>query len=52
MPVGLPAGRAVELCYRLWNMRSGGVDKKLRRQMYGKMIEAIRFNPSIDYPQL
>ena len=33
-------------------MRSGGVDKKLRCQMYKKMVEAIRFNPSIDYPQL
>ena len=40
-------------CAQVWYaMRSGGVDKKLRRQMYGKMIEAIRFNPSIDYPQL
>lgn len=29
-------------------MRRGGVDKKLRRQMRGKLWEGIRFNPQID----
>lgn len=39
-------------CAQVWyGMRLGGVDKKLRRQMYGKMLEAFRFNPTIDYPQ-
>ncbi|KFI40533.1 glycosyltransferase, group 2 family protein [Bifidobacterium actinocoloniiforme DSM 22766] len=33
------------------SMRIGHVEKKLRRQMYGKMLEAFRFNPQIDYPQ-
>ncbi len=32
-------------------MRRGRVARKLRRQMYGKMLEAIRFNPKVDYPQ-
>ncbi|TCD54157.1 glycosyltransferase [Alloscardovia theropitheci] len=32
-------------------MRRGGVARKLRRQMYSKMWEALRFNPSVDYPQ-
>lgn len=30
-------------------MRRGGVDKKLRRQMRGKLWEGIRFNPQVDY---
>ncbi|MGO2139622.1 MAG: glycosyltransferase family 2 protein [Leucobacter sp.] len=29
-------------------MRRGGVDKKLRRQMLGKLWEGIRFNPQVD----
>lgn len=33
-------------------MRRGGVDPQLRRKMYGRMIEAWKFNPSIDYPQV
>lgn len=40
-------------CFQVWHsMRIGRVDKKLRWQMYAKLVEAIRFNPSIDYPQL
>lgn len=30
-------------------MRRGGVSKKLRRQMRGKLWEGIRFNPQIDH---
>lgn len=33
------------------NMKQGGVDKKLRRKMRKKMLDAISFNPKIDYPQ-
>lgn len=33
-------------------MRRGGVAPQLRRKMYGRMIEAWKFNPSIDYPQV
>lgn len=44
--------RYLLFCAQVWyGMRNGGVQKKLRRQMYGKMLEAIRFNPQIDYPQ-
>ncbi|MFD0704708.1 glycosyltransferase family 2 protein [Alloscardovia venturai] len=32
-------------------MRRGNVAKKLRRKMYGKMLEAVRFNPKTDFPQ-
>lgn len=32
------------------NMHDGKVARKLRHQMYGKLVEAIRFNPKIDYP--
>lgn len=33
------------------NMRRGNVDKKLQRQVYGKLLEARSFNPQIDFPQ-
>lgn len=33
------------------NMRQGNVDKKLQRQVYGKLLEARSFNPQIDFPQ-
>jgi len=33
------------------NMRHGNVDKKLRRQVYGKLLEAREFNPKVDFPQ-
>lgn len=33
-------------------MRRGHVAKKLRRQIYGKLLEAWTFNPQIDYPQV
>lgn len=33
------------------NMRQGNVDKKLQRQVYGKLLEARGFNPQIDFPQ-
>ena len=32
-------------------MRHGGVPRKLRRSMYRKMLEAVRFNPQRDFPQ-
>ncbi|OZG61784.1 glycosyl transferase [Bifidobacterium lemurum] len=32
-------------------MRRGGVDRKLQKQVYGKLLEARTFNPKIDYPQ-
>ena len=33
------------------NMRRGNVDKKLQRQVYGKLLEARKFNPKVDFPQ-
>lgn len=33
------------------NMRRGNVDKKLQRQVYGKLLEAREFNPKVDFPQ-
>lgn len=33
-------------------MRRGKVRRRLRLKMIGKMFEAIRFNPSIDYPRI
>lgn len=33
-------------------MRRGGVAPKLRRKMYSQMIEALRFNPQVEFPQV
>ena len=33
-------------------MRRGGVARPLRRKMIRQMIEAIRFNPQVDFPQV
>lgn len=40
-------------CALVWNcMRIGHVAHPLRKKMYGKMLEAIRFNPKVEYPQV
>lgn len=43
----------LRFCALVWNgMRHGNVAKPLRKKMYKKMIEAWKFNPRIDYPQV
>ena len=43
----------LRFCVLVWNgMRHGNVAKPLRKKMYKKMIEAWKFNPRVDYPQV
>lgn len=43
----------LRFCALVWNgMRHGNVAKPLRKKMYKKMIEAWKFNPRVDYPQV
>ena len=39
-------------CATVWReMKRGGVEPSLRRRMFKQMVQALRFNPRIDYPQ-